>query len=82
VAGRLDATLNDRLTVGYDAQKLGLPVKVVGSPIALVPSHFVVRKDAEGEALVKQLDPAIAALKADGTLAKLSVKWFGADYTK
>ena len=81
-AGRLDATVNDRLTVGYNAKKLGVAVKLVGTPIALVPSHFVVRKDAEGEALVKKLDPALAALKKDGTLSRLSVKWFGADYTR
>jgi len=82
VSGRLDATLNDRLTAGYDAAHLGLPIKVVGAPVALVPSHFVVRKDAEGEALAKKLDAALASLKEDGTLTRLSVKWFGADYTK
>ncbi|WP_242342659.1 transporter substrate-binding domain-containing protein [Anaeromyxobacter terrae] len=82
VAGRLDATVNDRLTVGYNVKKLALPVKLVGAPLALVPSHFVVRKGPEGEALVKRLNEAIAAAKRDGTLAKLSVKWFGADYTR
>jgi ABC-type amino acid transport substrate-binding protein len=82
VAGRLDATLNDRLTVGYNVKSLNLPVKLVGEPVALVPSHFVVRKGPDGEALVKKLDAAIASAKQDGTLAKLSVKWFGADYTK
>lgn len=80
-AGRLDATVNDRLTVGYSAKKLGVAVKLVGAPIALVPSHFVVRRGAEGEALARKLDEALAALKKDGTLAQLSVKWFGADYT-
>lgn len=82
VAGRLDATVNDRLTAGYDAKALSLPVKIVGAPIELVPSHFVVRKGPEGEALVKRLDAALAAMKQDGTLSKLSVKWFGADYTR
>jgi L-cystine transport system substrate-binding protein len=81
-AGRLDATVNDRLTAGYAAQKLKLPVKAVGEPIALVPSHFVVRKDPSGEALVKRIDGALAAMKKDGTLSKLSLQWFGADYTK
>ena len=80
VTGRLDATVNDRLTVGYNVKNLGLPVKPVGAPIAPVPSHFVVRKGPQGQALVKRLNEAIAALKQDGTLAKLSVKWFGADY--
>ncbi len=82
VAGRLDATVNDRLTASYAAQKMKLPVKVVGSPIALVPSYFVVRKDPEGEALVKKVNDALAAMKKDGTLSKLSQKWFGGDYTK
>jgi ABC-type amino acid transport substrate-binding protein len=81
-AGRLDATVNDRLTVGYDAKKLGVPVKLVGAPIALVPSHFVVRKDKDGEALAKKVNEALASLRKDGTLAKLSVEWFGADYTR
>jgi ABC-type amino acid transport substrate-binding protein len=82
VAGRLDATLNDRLTAGYNAKKLNLPVKLVGAPIALVPSHFVVRKDKDGEALIARVNGALGALKQDGTLSRLSVKWFGADYTR
>jgi ABC-type amino acid transport substrate-binding protein len=82
VAGRLDATVNDRLTVGYNVKRLGLGVKVVGAPIALVPSHFVVRKDKDGEALLGKLNAALASLKKDGTLAKLSTQWFGADYTR
>jgi len=81
VAGRLDATVNDRLTVGYNVKQLRLDVKLIGKPIALVPSHFVVRKDAQGEELVKKLNQGLAALKQDGTLAKLSRKWFGADFT-
>lgn len=82
VARRLDATVNDRLTAGYNVKQLKLDVKVVGTPIALVPSHFVVRKGPEGEALVRKLNEGLAALKKDGTLARLSQKWFGADYTK
>ncbi len=82
VAGRLDATLNERLTVGYNVKKLGLNVKVVGKPIALVPSHFVFRKDQEGEAIRASFDKALADLKKDGTLVKLSKEWFGADFTK
>jgi ABC-type amino acid transport substrate-binding protein len=81
-AGRLDATVNDRLTAGYAAQKARLPVKAVGEPIALVPSHFVARKDARGAAVLAPVDAALAAMRKDGTLSALSMKWFGADYTK
>jgi L-cystine transport system substrate-binding protein len=81
-AGRLDATVNDRLTAGYAARKARLPVKAVGAPIALVPSHFLVRKDARGEAILARVNEALAAMRKDGALSALSVKWFGADYTK
>lgn len=82
VAGRLDATVNDRLTVGYSAQKLGINVKVVGKPLDFEPSYFVFRKDAQGEALAAQFNKGLAELKKDGSLARLSQKWFGADYTR
>jgi ABC-type amino acid transport substrate-binding protein len=82
VSGRLDATLNERLTVGYNVSKLGLKVKVVGAPIEQSPSYFVFRKDADGEALAAQFSKGLAELKHDGTLAKLSQKWFAGDFTK
>ncbi|WP_136513169.1 transporter substrate-binding domain-containing protein [Geomonas edaphica] len=82
VTGRLDATINDRLTVGYNIKQLKLNVKPVGKPVDLVPSYFVFRQDADGQKLKKLVDDGLKALKKDGTLAKLSIKWFGADYTK
>jgi ABC-type amino acid transport substrate-binding protein len=82
VAGRLDATVNDRLTVGYNAKKLGTNVKVVGKPLDFEPSYFVFRKDAQGEALTARFNKGLAELKKDGTLVKLSQKWFGADFTR
>jgi len=82
VAGRLDATVNERLTVGYNVKKLGLNVKLVGAPIEQVPSFFVFRKDPQGQALAHQFNQGLAELKQDGTLARLSQKWFGGDYTK
>jgi ABC-type amino acid transport substrate-binding protein len=82
IAGRLDATFNDRLTVAYNVAKLGLNVKLVGAPVEHVPAHFVFRKDAQGEALARQFSQGLDQLKQDGSLAKLSQKWFGADYTR
>jgi ABC-type amino acid transport substrate-binding protein len=82
VAGRLDATVNDRLTVGYNAKKLGTNVKVVGKPLDFEPSYFVFRKDPQGEALTSRFNQGLAEIKQDGSLARLSQKWFGADFTK
>jgi ABC-type amino acid transport substrate-binding protein len=82
VAGRLDATVNDRLTVGFNVRKRHLDLKPVGEPLDVVPSYFVVRKDAQGDALLKKVNAALAEMKKDGTLSKLSKQWFDADYTK
>jgi ABC-type amino acid transport substrate-binding protein len=82
VAGRLDGTVNDRLTVGYNVKKLGLNVKIVGKPLEYEPSYFVFRKDAQGQALAAQFSKGLAEMKKDGSLAKLSQKWFGMDFTK
>ena len=78
--GRLDATLNDRLTVGENVKKLGLKVKTVGNPINEVPSYFVFRKDSAD--LKAKIDKAILSMKKDGTLGKISKKWFNEDFTK
>ena len=53
-----------------------------GDLLAKVPSYFVFRKDAKGEALKAKVDAALTALKADGSLSKLSQQWFGQDYTQ
>lgn len=78
--GRLDATVNDRLTVGENAKKLGLKVKTVGNPINEVPSYFIFRKDS-GD-LKNKIDKALLSMKKDGTLGKISKKWFNEDFTK
>ena len=36
----------------------------------------------QGEALTARFNKGLAELKKDGTLVKLSQKWFGADFTK
>jgi polar amino acid transport system substrate-binding protein len=55
-------------------------LKVVGEPLFAEPNAVVTDKgDPEWDAEVKRV---IAELKADGTLAKISQKWFGVDITK
>ncbi len=40
------------------------------------------RKDENGEKLQKEVTEAIKAMREDGTLEKLSIKWFDIDTTK
>ncbi|GGM14215.1 transporter substrate-binding domain-containing protein [Deinococcus aerophilus] len=79
-AGRLDAAFNDRLLVGYLIQKEGLPVRGAGVVGAPEPVGIAVKKTNTG--LKAAIDRALLQLKADGTYAQLSRKWFGQDVSK
>ena len=78
--GKADATLNDRLTVGYFTKQRGELVDLVGETVTKTPVYLTFRKDSEE--LKNRINKALSEMKADGTLAKISEKWFGGDYTK
>lgn len=77
-AGRIDAVLNDRL-VAADFVKNSPEFVASGPPFAAQNQGVAMLKDPAMKVLV---DQAIDALRADGRLAALSRKWFGADVTK
>jgi polar amino acid transport system substrate-binding protein len=72
-SGDVDLVLTDGTAgKGYvDASNGGL--KLVGGPLGTEDFGFIFKK---GSDLVKPVNAAIAALKADGTLEKLNKKWF------
>ncbi|GGL15142.1 transporter substrate-binding domain-containing protein [Deinococcus radiotolerans] len=79
-AGRLDAAFNDRLLVGYLIKSQNLPVRgagVIGDPEAV---GIAMKKT--NTSLKTAVDKALLQLKADGTYAKISRKWFGQDVSK
>ena len=80
-AGRLDATVNDKIIATENIKDLGLKLKTVGEPIAAVPSYLVFRKGSESEALRTKVDEALSEMRSDGTLSEISIKWFGEDFT-
>ncbi|HTH96390.1 MAG TPA: cystine ABC transporter substrate-binding protein [Stellaceae bacterium] len=77
-AGRIDAALNDRLVAADFIKKSGGPFAPAGAPFDQQESGVALRKNAGFKAAI---DKAIEALRADGTLTKISVKWFGIDVT-
>lgn len=80
-AGRVDATVNDTLAVGEYVKKTGdTGVKIAGTTGETSQQAFAARKD--DAALIADVDSALAALAADGTLARLSEKYFGTDVSK
>ncbi|NOX39311.1 MAG: transporter substrate-binding domain-containing protein [Alphaproteobacteria bacterium] len=61
------------------AKKAGLPIRVVGTPAFYEPLSVAIDKgDTEFDA---KLGKIIAAMHADGTLSKMSMKWYGIDYS-
>lgn len=80
--GRVDAFVMDRSSISRLIQKSPLPLKLAGKPFSKIENALPFRRDAEGKALVKRVDKALAELKQDGTLTRLSEKWLGTDVTQ
>ena len=78
--GRIDAILVDRLAALELIAKTKDKLAVSGEPFSRQESGIALRK-GEPE-LLAALNKAIDKLRADGTLAKLSDKYFKADVTK
>lgn len=79
LVGRIDAVLNDRLIVGSVVKLYGGRLVPVGAALSRTEQAIAVKKGSP--ALVTALDQAIDALRQDGTLARISEKWFSADVT-
>ncbi|MFI1241248.1 amino acid ABC transporter substrate-binding protein [Nocardia salmonicida] len=80
-AGRVDATVNDTLAVGEYTKKTGdTGIKVAAQTGETSKQAFAARK--ADTALITDVDKALAELRADGTLARLSEKYFGTDVSK
>jgi len=76
--GRVDATVNDRLTfLDYKTTERDASLKVAAETGDEARNAIAFRKGSDS--LVKAVDKAIAELKADGTLAQISKKYFGED---
>ncbi len=75
---RLDAVLSALPTI-KEAMKNGYPMKILGAPVFFEPLAVAVDKgDPEFAA---KIAATIDAMRADGTLKKLSMKWYGVDYS-
>ena len=82
IQGRVDATLNAKDSVDaymgeHPEAKIKVVVTVAGEPVA-VP----MKKGAETETLVAEINRILQEARDNGKLAELSVKYFGQDLTK
>jgi polar amino acid transport system substrate-binding protein len=68
------------LTTINDAIKNGYPLRIVGEPAFYEPLAVATDKgDPEFDAKIAEI---VKQMHEDGTLTKLSEKWFGADLTR
>lgn len=76
---RLDAVFSALPTIQDAIKKGGYPLKVIGEPAFYEPLSVATDKgDPEFNAKISEI---VAEMKADGTLEKLSEKWYGVDLT-
>ncbi|EXU76282.1 MULTISPECIES: cystine ABC transporter substrate-binding protein [Erwinia] len=78
--GRLDAILVDRLAALDLVKKTGDSLAVAGPAFSRQASGVALRKN--NPQLLQAIDAAIAEMQKDGTMTRLSEKWFGVDVTK
>ncbi len=80
--GRADAFIMDRLSALELIKKTGLPLQLAGEPFETIQNAWPFVENEKGLKLQAEVNKALAEMRADGTVEKISIKWFGADITK
>ena len=79
-SGRVDAALNDSLLIPFAIKESRLPVKA-GAPVGGL-TQMGIPFAPNNPAFKAALDKTLSAIQADGTMRKISTKWFGTDVSK
>ena len=77
--GRIDAAINDNFIINDAIDTLGLKIKTAGEPVDVALCYQIFPQTEEGDALREKVDEAIASMREDGSLAEISIQWFGED---
>lgn len=80
--GRADAFVMDRLSALELIKKTGLPLQLAGEPFETIENAMPFVNNENGKKLQQEVNKALSDMRIDGTLAKISEKWFGADITQ
>ena len=78
---RVDGYVQSKANLLAEIKKNNLPLKFVGEPFHYEDVGFPFVKTDENKALIEQINAEIKKLREDGTLKKLSEKYFGEDIT-
>lgn len=80
--GRSDAFVMDRLSAAQLIKKSNLPLKLAGEPFEKIESVWPFLDNERGQKLSKDVSVTLEEMRKDGTLSKISQKWFDSDITK
>lgn len=80
-AGRVDAALDDRLTLPYVLKKVDLPLRP-GGVLANTKIEMGIPFRKGNPKFAKAINDALESMRRDGTLQKLSTQWFGIDTSR
>ncbi len=82
LSGRVDATLNAEVSINdYMKEQPDADIKVVAYDKDVEKVGMIMPYGDNSASLRKAIDEALADLRADGTLSKISIKYFGMDIT-
>lgn len=76
IIGRTDAFVMDRNSVLATIKNADLPLKLAGIPIDYMENALPFADTDSGRTLKSQVDQTLKAMREDGTLKAISVKWF------
>ncbi|KVD95714.1 cysteine ABC transporter substrate-binding protein [Burkholderia stagnalis] len=79
-AGRIEATLDDRLMLPYMIKTSNLPLRA-GAVLNGGKQEMAIPFRKGNPKFEKAINDALTSLKQDGTLKKISMHWFGSDVT-
>ncbi|WP_251859891.1 amino acid ABC transporter substrate-binding protein [Clostridium sp. Marseille-Q2269] len=80
--GRVDALIEDRLACLTNIQKSKLNLQLAGKPIEEMENAYPFAKKEENKERIEKVNKALDSMRKDGTLAKISKKWFGENVTE
>ena len=79
--GRVDGTFTNYNIFEIQRAKGNYDVKQIGDPVFYEQNAYPCLKDSGRDELLEEVNTALREMRADGTLAALSIKWVGADVT-
>lgn len=80
--GRIDAMMDDKVSALAVVQENKIPLQLAGKDVQPLENAFPFVNNDENKAVVKKVNKAIADMRAEGTLEKISKKWVNLDITK